>query len=260
MACTLSGVIACLLPAAAGGATVTANRSVPMPEAQGVAKSVTAKCPKGSNVISGGWRSTAGVVEAIDSHRVRERSWKVRAVRYTNDTTASTLTAFAYCDTKARRLREAATTLTVPDAEGLVVEHEVACPAGKEVVSGGFDLLGANPYAGVIVGSFREDAPHWQIDFQAAQEDAAIRVSAYCARRGPDRTRSAGGTAGPDHFVTLRSPRCPGTRSAGFQVSGVGMNDNPVIVDRLMKRGKRWVAHGIDSDEAGFPLNLFALC
>src|SRR5688572_2836319 len=99
-------------PATAGAALTTERDSVPIPEEQGPSATATAQCPPGTNVVSGGWRTTGGVIGVFESRRVGARSWRVTANRYTNDLSPSVLTAYAYCDTDASRLTVESAELT----------------------------------------------------------------------------------------------------------------------------------------------------
>jgi hypothetical protein len=102
--------------------------------------SATAKCPRGSEAVSGGWTSpdAAGggkAVFAVASQRIRERKWKVFA--YNNDQTSSQrLVAFAYCDKHEPGLNAESNDVKVPSGKKRSVTAH--CRHGRKAVSGGF--------------------------------------------------------------------------------------------------------------------------
>jgi hypothetical protein len=114
--------------------------------------SATAKCPRGSEAVSGGFASpdaTAGgaAVFAFTSKRVSHRRWKVSA--YNNDQTDSQrLVAFAFCDKHEPGLRAESKQVMIPLARKRLVT--VNCPHGRNEVFGGFaatvDTDGAGPF------------------------------------------------------------------------------------------------------------------
>lgn len=244
-------------PAVAGAELITVRDSTPIPGEQGPTATATATCPPGTNVVSGGWEATAGVTSATESRRVGMRSWRVTVVRATNDLAPATLKTFAYCDDRARRL-DGATALLGSDAEDKPTGVSVPCPAGERAVSGGFQLLGSNPYTGVIQGLFRATQRAWRVNYDPGYDISTARAFAYCAKTRRTRKRSADTTASA-YEATIRSPRCPGTRAGGFRTSVSG-GVNPMTVDRFKRRGQRWLVHAWDVDNAGLPLTAFAYC
>jgi hypothetical protein len=102
--------------------------------------SVTAKCPRGSEAVSGGFTSpdatTSGdVVFPFTSKRVTQRKWKVSA--YNNDPLNSQrLVAIAYCDAHQPGLKPESKRVMVPLAQKRPVTAR--CHHGRKVFSGGF--------------------------------------------------------------------------------------------------------------------------
>src|SRR6187402_2763710 len=88
--------VSAAMPGAAGAKVVTKAVTQVLPPAQAVPITITANCPAGSNVLSGGWRTTAGIIGVYESHRAGKRSWRITAERVTNDLTPGNLTAYAY--------------------------------------------------------------------------------------------------------------------------------------------------------------------
>ena len=99
-----------------------------------------AKCPSGSEAVSGGFASpdasTGGdAVLGVASKRVQQRKWKVFA--YNNDDTNSQrLVAYAYCDPHQPGLNAQSKRVKVPLARKRTVTAK--CRHHSKVVSGGF--------------------------------------------------------------------------------------------------------------------------
>src|SRR5688572_8920341 len=82
------------IPGAAGARVLTKAVTQTLPPMQMEPITLTANCPSGSNVLSGGWRTTAGIIGVYESHRAGKRSWRITAERVTNDLTPGNLTAY----------------------------------------------------------------------------------------------------------------------------------------------------------------------
>jgi hypothetical protein len=117
--------------------------------------SVTARCPRGSEAVSGGFASpdaqpNGDVMFSFTSKRVGERRWKVSA--YNNDpTNPQRLTAFAYCNEHEPGLRTESDDVSVP--LGQKRSETAECRHGREAYSGGYkgsvdtDANGPFPFA-----------------------------------------------------------------------------------------------------------------
>jgi hypothetical protein len=256
LALTLAA-FALVAPAAADAAITTERDSVPVPQEQGPTATATATCPAGTNVVSGGWQTTAAVIGILESRRVGKRSWRVTASRFTNDLAPSTLTTYAYCDSRAKRLTVKSAELRT-NAELAPTGAKLRCPRGKRAISGGF-RLGSTIANGTMIASFRGKQRTWRAKWHPFTDSMDGQALAYCGEGKRTRKRGATKPAGPDREVKVRSPRCAGNRSGGFRATTFP-TENPLAVTTFKRKGRRWVADGHDPDEAGHSLTVFAYC
>jgi hypothetical protein len=163
--------------------------------------SATAKCPRGSEAVAGGFASPdfdplfngASIIH-YDSHRTSDREWKTLAHNFGQ--TSGELDAYAVCDTHSPGLLIRSKTRTVgpggtkradpPGVRTLVAK----CPKGSEAVSGGFsspDARAAGRKAAYAFTSKRVRKRGWKVraannDFQNQRK---IKAYAYCAKHEP---------------------------------------------------------------------------
>jgi hypothetical protein len=146
--------------------------------------SATAKCPRGSEAVSGGFASpdasTGGdAVLAVASKRASQRKWKVFA--YNNDDTNSQrLVAYAYCDTHQPGLQAESKRVKVPLAQKRSVTAK--CRHGSKVVSGGFAArVNASADGPFVFASKKASRTKWRA--RAVGNGAGrhpFKVFAYC--------------------------------------------------------------------------------
>jgi hypothetical protein len=112
----------------------------------GQTKTVTARCPKGQSLVSGGFQRTDfrsdGGDYVTESHAVGTNAWVVSGHAY--GTGSGELTAIAYCVRMKRPiLSEVASSPAPVTAGGSATTTTPACPAGKRMVTGGFSANGS---------------------------------------------------------------------------------------------------------------------
>jgi hypothetical protein len=114
---------------------------------RGTVDTATANCPRGTQVISGGWSGTAasyiGGTLMRQSGRAPHRGWRVTAVRTNAAGINPDLTAHAYCvETKALRGATATTTVLAPIVGRLRSSGGLVSPGCRvrDFASGGFQL------------------------------------------------------------------------------------------------------------------------
>jgi hypothetical protein len=112
----------------------------------GQTKTVTAHCPKGQSLVSGGFQRTDfrsdGGDYVTESHAVGTNAWVVSGHAY--GTGSGELTAIAYCVRMKRPiLSEVASSPAPVTAGGSATTTTPACPAGKRMVTGGFSANGS---------------------------------------------------------------------------------------------------------------------
>jgi hypothetical protein len=99
--------------------------------------SATAKCKRGTKVVSGGFEGQAvngANVQPYESRKEGGRKWTVSAGNY--DESSGTLTAYAFCGDEAGLKTKSASITKVVQSPGTV---SAKCEKGQRVISGGFD-------------------------------------------------------------------------------------------------------------------------
>jgi len=158
--------------------------TVPAPVGQLV--TATAKCPRGTKVISGGVEAspidTVGdtpVLYVSESRRAGKRKWETSAFSDGNE--AGELTATASCD-KARkpRARSVSTTLSDVPPNTPFDSATARCKRGERVVSGGFgspdDSGSATPR---FMASKRAGRRGWKVSGFYGNIGAPIEITSY---------------------------------------------------------------------------------
>ena len=163
--------------------------TVPAPVGQFV--TATAKCPRGTKVISGGIEAspidTVGdtpVLYVSESRRAGKRTWEASAFSDGNE--AGELSATASCD-KARKPKARSVSTTLSDVPpntpfGAATAH---CKRGERVVAGGFgspdDSGSATPR---FMASKRVGRRRWKVSGFYGNIGAPIEITsyAYCER------------------------------------------------------------------------------
>jgi hypothetical protein len=116
----------------------------------GQTKTVTARCPKGQFLVSGGFQRTNfrgdGGNYVTESRAAGPRAWTVSGSAYTAYGTIGQgeLTAIAYCARmKKPRLTEVSSSPVALSANQVGSTTSPACPKGKRLVAGGFSSGGS---------------------------------------------------------------------------------------------------------------------
>jgi hypothetical protein len=112
----------------------------------GQTKTVTARCPKGQSLVSGGFQRTDfrsdGGDYVTESHAVGTNAWVASGRAY--GTGSGELTAIAYCARMKRPiLTEVASSPAPVSAGSSATTATPTCPAGKKLVTGGFSTGGS---------------------------------------------------------------------------------------------------------------------
>ncbi len=125
-------------------ATPTPHRTVYL--RPGETKTVTAQCPKGQSLVSGGFQRTDfrsdGGDYITESHADGTKAWVVSGHAY--GTGSGELTSIAYCARmKKPVITEVASSPAPVAANGSASTTTPACPAGKKLIAGGFSTNGS---------------------------------------------------------------------------------------------------------------------
>jgi hypothetical protein len=112
----------------------------------GQTKTVTARCPKGQFLVSGGFQRTDfrsdGGDYVTESHASGPKAWVVSGHAY--GTGSGELTAIAYCARmKKPILTEVASSPAPVAASGSATTTTPGCPSGKRLITGGFSTNGS---------------------------------------------------------------------------------------------------------------------
>jgi hypothetical protein len=125
-------------------ATPTPHKTVYLRPGQ--SKTVTARCPTGQFLVSGGfqrtdWRSDGGDY-VTESKAAGPKAWTVSGHAY--GVGSGELTAIAYCARMSKpKLTEVASPPVPVGSNQLAATTTAACPAGKRLVTGGFSSGGS---------------------------------------------------------------------------------------------------------------------
>lgn len=167
-----------------------ASETVPAPVGQFV--TATARCPRGTKAISGGFAGsptdpvgTTPVLYISESRRAGRRTWEASAFSDGNE--AGELTATAHC-ARAPKPRVARARTTLSDtAPNTPFDRIVArCRRGERAVAGGFgspdDSGSATP---AFMASRRAGSRGWAVSGFLGNIGAPIQITAlaYCERR-----------------------------------------------------------------------------
>ena len=190
---------AAIAPAAAGAeagaiSTVSATKVVRGPT--GTIGATTARCPRGTRVLSGGYDSSfsSGALLPHVSMRTGPRSWRVSAYRVGGGSGKLKLTVYAKCGEHPGRLRSASEHVTVPVPAGHIALRTLRprCPGDDFALSGGFKLTVAgrfapnSPPAAIVMGS-RAEGHEWAVTATrlAPSGESKLTAIAYCTSERP---------------------------------------------------------------------------
>jgi hypothetical protein len=153
----------------------------------GETKSATARCPKGQQLITGGFQRTNfasdGGNYVTESRAVGSNAWRVSGSAFTGTefTGGGELTAIAYCVRQRSPILTAVASLpvTVPAGQNASATSPT-CPDGLTLTTTGFSLDGRNAfYAG---NSLNDDGTTTANAFGYFGEDPSLIAYGYCLR------------------------------------------------------------------------------
>jgi hypothetical protein len=125
----------------------------------GQTKTVTARCPKGQFLVSGGFQRTNfrsdGGDYVTESRMASKKSWTVTGSAYGSG--QGELTAIAYCARMSKpKLTEVASSPAPIGASQLASSTTPSCPKGRRLVAGGFSNGGGSPNAFFAEGTINK--------------------------------------------------------------------------------------------------------
>jgi hypothetical protein len=123
---------------------------------------VTARCKKGGEAVSGGFAGVAvDDMTPFSSHREGKRKWTVKAFNFDSDETFI-LTTLAYCAEDQLGLKKRSAQTSSSDTPGSLISAEASCKSKQRVISGGYE--GANDGSSVATypfSSMRTSGRNW---------------------------------------------------------------------------------------------------
>ena len=147
---------------------------------------VTARCPKGQVLMSGGFQRTnfrtPGGSYATESHAAGPSAWRVSGRAFGN--AGGELTAIAYCNKSKRPLLEEVTASSGALALGQQASATTpGCPSGRRLTAGGFSFNGSND-AWFSTGFFNSEGTWSVTGYGYFGPAPAITAFGYCAQPG----------------------------------------------------------------------------
>ena len=288
MACLVAGLAAAPAASSAGGSnsggalkTKRVSRSVVLSSA-GQIRSVTARCPKGSTALGGGFLAAKpaflplGPPDAIlpfASRRVGRRGWRVSGLAFISN--PKRLTAYAYCGQIPGPLKVAAARTKVTGQSGALASVDATCPRGTRPLSGGFATSTPSVNRiGITFESRRIGRRSWRDSMGIATPDSegagvtmVIRSYAYCAPlASKSQRRRTAVVAGDGTIKSLRTRRCPKS-SAPVGGGFAGSTPNPLLEDASFvpvfgsqRVGRAWRVTGVQAGSGSSSLTAYAYC
>ncbi len=253
--------------------TVSASKVVRGP--LGTIGAATARCPRGTRVLSGGYDSTfrSGALLPNASTRSGPRTWRVSAYRVGGGGGNLKLTVYAKCgDFPA--LRSTSEKVNVPAPPGHVALRTLRprCPGDDFALSGGFKLTVPGrsnpngPPAAVVFGS-RAEGHAWAVTATrlASSGSSKLTAFAYCTPERPFKRGISGvfptSRRSRPHRLTPFCPRGMTAASGGFLAHypmGAAMGIMfPVTSHPVGER--RWTSTGVPLNADAF-FSAYAYC
>ena len=151
----------------------------------GETETVTARCPSGTKVASGGFDNPDFVVNGTtiaifpsESKKVGKREWSVTATNLGD--TAGELVAQVNCHER-KGLKTAEEELSINSAG--VHDVEARCGGRRRVVSGGFDFSLEPSEGAFIFASHKVGKREWQVEALDLDAPATLTAYAYCEKK-----------------------------------------------------------------------------
>jgi hypothetical protein len=197
------------------GPVVTVSATGNVASNDGENSTAVATCPSGTAALGGGFSAPFDGTDELpvfQSYRSAPDSWTAVAIH--GDGSAA-VTAFAYCRKARRPITDVISTGIVPSGGGMSGGASAACPAGSELIGGGFQsTLGPTPGQVAFALTNMSSSPGvWSISAANNTSGAqTITAHAYCMT-GIKRPTILNATSSPvleeDTNGSATSPACP---------------------------------------------------
>jgi hypothetical protein len=270
-------------PASASKGLITASVTKEVSGPTGTIATATARCPRRTRVISGGYDPTnvfhpgGSATELVvnTSRRTGRRAWRVSAYQLGGGDTVQ-LTATANCSADLGRLMARTRHISIDARPGNPAAENASahCPRHYFALSGGFQLSingrstspSNSPPVSMIIGS-RAVARSWAVTgARMGTGHSSMTAFAYCYPTRPLGKSRVGTMHATDPIRNdrLLTPRCPSgwfAASGGFSARfpmGPGQG-NLLPVSSGLAGKRRWSFTGI-SQGGNSPFNGFTYC
>jgi hypothetical protein len=152
----------------------------------------TAKCPKGSAAVSGGFDNPdaelnlmgpgSTFIHPIESRKIGKRKWRAGGNNYGE--ADGTLVAQVNCyEGRSLKTRSETDEVTNTAPDTAFDEFAARCKRGERVVSGGFSIEEQNISNGpLVIASRKQGKRAWVVETGSNGSDAEVTVYAYCER------------------------------------------------------------------------------
>jgi hypothetical protein len=144
-------------------------------------RTVTASCPSGTTILSGGYKVTNGPHSSGAAYRSRKVAGGWQAAGYNGGPGQSTLRVFAYCQRHGPQLQTRSAFTTIPMQK--LGSTQARCPAGTIPIAGGFDghlvtTSPGSPRGAIPIDSVRT-AGGWRVTGLGVSQGASARLTAF---------------------------------------------------------------------------------
>jgi hypothetical protein len=262
----IAGATFALVGAIAAARIKTTSKSTTIASQQ--AGSTTAKCPKGSEAVAGGFASPGfdptftgpGIIDSV-SKRVGHRAWKTSGFNFGGATGKEI--GYAYCDTHKPGLKvESGSASVAPFATGSAT---ATCPGGREAVSGGVAGLGPGedyvvPFTSKRVGDHKWKVSGFNND-NTNPED--LKAFAYCDKHGPGLKAESKQVMVPEQEQRSATASCGrgGKAYSGGYAAKMDMDANgPFAFTSKKAKGGDWKATAEGNGDGTSSFTVFAYC
>jgi hypothetical protein len=151
----------------------------------GETETLTARCPRGTKVASGGFENPDFVLNGdnvaifpTESLRTGKREWTVSATNLGGD--PGELLVQVNCQ-EGKGLRAFDETLSIDEAG--VHDVEAACGGGRRVVSGGFEYSLPPSEGAYVSASHKVGKREWEVEAVDFDDPATLTAYAYCEKK-----------------------------------------------------------------------------
>jgi hypothetical protein len=148
--------------------------------------SVTVRCPKGGEAVSGGFQapgSSSNQVQPVESRRKGKRTWVVTGIGTGSD---EQLIAYAYCAKDKLGLKPKVASAST-DQDEVALSAKARCKKGQEAISGGFGTRGdLNEVYTQPLQARRAGKRGWRAvaaNYSGDDDPVTWDVYAYCMKR-----------------------------------------------------------------------------